>query len=163
MPHARCQYSVELDIWHAGVHPQQLKSSRRNYWRLEDGVADVWIVIAWVDISWAAAGCFGGESSSVFFCFHVKPLMLLASAFQFRYSRMLHCFSPETRRTLPWSSLQWTTLMRSSHHSLWITDTTFPFAHHSVLPKNSQSLLQYDRYVWGVQDCNGYVFNWFIY
>ena len=65
----RHQYSVELDIWHAGVHPQQLKSSRRNYWRPEDGVADVWIVIAWVDISWAAAGCFGGESSSFLLLF----------------------------------------------------------------------------------------------
>ena len=115
--------------------PSTIEKLSTRLRRPEDGVVDVWIVVAWVDISWAAAGCFGGESSSVFFHFRVKPLMLLASTFQFRYSRTLHCFSSETRRTLPWSSLQWTTLMRSSHCSLWIADTTFPSAHHLVLPK----------------------------
>ena len=162
VPHAtRCQYSVELDIQHAGVFPQQSRSSQCNYWRPEDGVVDIWIVGAWVDISWTAAGCFGGEFSSFFFFFLGQTTN--ASVFQFRYLRMLHCFSPETCQTLPWSSLQWTTLMRSSHCSLWIANMMFPFTHHLVLPKNSQLLLQYDRHYWGVQDCNGYVFNWFIY
>ena len=103
------------------------------------------------------------EVNSAHFFFFFLGQTTNASVFQFRYLRMLHCFSPETCQTLPWSSLQWITLMRSSHCSLWIANMMFPFTHHLVLPKNSQLLLQYDRHYWGVQDCNGYVFNWFIY